>query len=1200
MVSGKTRERRPGEIPLLPPRYRVLRLLGEGGLGRVYLARDRVDGKKVALKVLTARETANLENEFLLMARLSAHPGLIQVFDYGLTADGPPFFSMEYFPGKKLGEYSGRLEKKLLAEILAELCLALQHIHTRGLVHCDLKPGNILVREKKAPHVKILDLGLAQGIETGGRGIRGTIGYIAPEVLKGQAPDPRSDLYSLGVILYELVADRPPFPGGSDLEVLKLHLDADPPALRLPPGLPAVYAEITARLLKKNPADRFCCAEEILEALHGGSWVRAVRARETSLPESIFIGREQELATLEHLLQEFEKGRGSAVTISGEEGVGKTRLALEFKISAVVRGHPFVDASAADEKPAPFHSVRRLLKGLLSISGSDPGVALSLRELDGVARALLPREPSGERSEETAGGDRTPEVSPAEKFRAFEVLTRLAARVLSARPAILLFDNADRMDPQSGEFLRYAAPFLVSSGALLLAVSRSGDGRSVEATLDKALTFQVRLHPFTREETLLFVKSKLGSKLEKGEALAEKLHGASGGNPFFITGLLDHIVQSGLLERVAGKWAVRFQRLDTLPLPRTAGDIITKKLDELSPDARRLLALAALIGDRFTLDVMEGVLAASDRVSLPDALGELGRARLISAEPAAPGTYAFSSGLVRQATLAGKRGAEFDEKTLKALHLRIASLLETRPEEDAGARMEAVARHFSLGGHRGKARRCFVSAAEEFRRLFSYDRALACLREALELKPGSRERFPTELRQAEIYAATGEHTKARGAYEAALEALDRLDRSKRGGAAAARKRIRVLEGLAVALGNTGRYDRALKRIRQAVRLRAALKDEAGRADSLSILGRMLAMKNEYEKALALFLETAEIRERLNLRGPHGYSLIAMGNVHYFQGKYPEALDCFREALSIFETLEDPRGITAALDNLGIIYSFTREFRRARECLERSLEINRKTGNICGVNSNYNILGGLASDLGELGEALRLQSLSLETNLRIGDVYAAAVVYNNIGETYRMLGDYGRARLNLGESIRLSVELKDERHEALALCNLGLVLVEEKKRAEAGRALRKALEMARRLHAHAVEAESLIGLAQMSLEEGRPGEALGLAAESLGISREIGDRTTEGEGLRCRALISAMSGEIDDALRLAEASEAIFRTLGIDYEIGRSLLVRGGLESKAGDREAAIGSFREAGERFLRIGSRHYLARTLLEKGKLKL
>ncbi len=274
-------------LPSLLP-YRALRLLGEGGTGRVFLAEHPATLAQVALKVLHL-ELANrprAADEVLQLAEISkrtGHPNLVEVLDAGILDDGRPFVAMEHLEGRDLGDELakiGALDYQRVIEIARGICAALVAVHGQGLVHRDIKPGNLfLVRDGDREEVKLLDLGLTgilapekQADFPGAHEqmLFGTPEYWSPEQACGQAVDGRSDLYSLGVVMYEALCGRTPFSSHSVSELIAQHVRVEPAMLAQPPHTPTIpraLSQIVLRCLKKNPDKRFQSAGELAAAL---------------------------------------------------------------------------------------------------------------------------------------------------------------------------------------------------------------------------------------------------------------------------------------------------------------------------------------------------------------------------------------------------------------------------------------------------------------------------------------------------------------------------------------------------------------------------------------------------------------------------------------------------------------------------------------------------------------------------------------------------------------------------------------------------------------------------------------------------------------------------------------------------------------------------------------------------------------------
>jgi serine/threonine-protein kinase len=268
-------------------RYETRRLLGEGGMGRVYLARQLDLGREVVVKVMHEHIAADpkfrdrFQRETLLMARFQ-HPGTVALYDASLSDPLGPCIVMEYVKGMNLETMlakNGRMSAPRVGRIMGELCEVLQAAHDENIMHRDLKPANLMVVEPDTPRerIKVMDFGLAKLIE--GEAVRkvtdtnvdfavGTPGYICPEQVRGEEMDHRGDLYSVGVMMYELLTGRLPFNGPNSMDILLAHATEQPPTfaeLNLSGWVPREVEHLVFECLAKNPEDRPQSARELAE-----------------------------------------------------------------------------------------------------------------------------------------------------------------------------------------------------------------------------------------------------------------------------------------------------------------------------------------------------------------------------------------------------------------------------------------------------------------------------------------------------------------------------------------------------------------------------------------------------------------------------------------------------------------------------------------------------------------------------------------------------------------------------------------------------------------------------------------------------------------------------------------------------------------------------------------------------------------------
>ena len=279
---------------IINDRYEIHKRVGRGGMADVFLARDRLLDRQVAIKVLFPEFAVdpNFVERFRREAQAAAnlsHPNIVNVYDWG-KYEGTYFIAMEYVQGRTLAEIlktNKRLTPKQAAEIASEVAAALGFAHEAGLAHRDIKPANILIGTNG--QVKVADFGIARAMNSATESnltqvgsVMGTASYFSPEQAQGAQPDPRSDLYSLGIVMYEMVAGKPPFTGENPVAIAYKQVHDQPtPLNKIVDGIPRPFEAIVAKLLAKDPKLRYSSAHALrddLRRFRNGEQVQALVA----------------------------------------------------------------------------------------------------------------------------------------------------------------------------------------------------------------------------------------------------------------------------------------------------------------------------------------------------------------------------------------------------------------------------------------------------------------------------------------------------------------------------------------------------------------------------------------------------------------------------------------------------------------------------------------------------------------------------------------------------------------------------------------------------------------------------------------------------------------------------------------------------------------------------------------------------------
>ena len=635
--------------------YAVRGVIGRGGMGVVYLADHLRLGRQVALKVLAPElaHNARFRERFLRESRIAAglnHPHVIPIHDAD-EADGRLFIAMQYVEASDLCallEGSGPLSPARALSILAQIAGALDAAHASGLVHRDVKPGNVLIAQ--ADHAYLTDFGVTKQIEsdadaTAAGELLGTLAYIAPEQIEGGAIDGRVDVYSLACVLFECLAGRAPFERDSDLSLLWAHVQEEPPLVsaerpELSPSLNAVIASGMAKL----PEDRYATCGELIAAA-----VAAVASDGSgSLPPGLdglsppLVGRDAELVWLREHWARARVGRGAVLLVSGERGSGKTRLAAQLAQEAhaddaVVR---HVTALRTNGSSAPLPGVvpggRPMLVVVDDLDAAEPELLAQLAELAdaGLDGALLVvctlRRVRGSASLEALAG-RLPDnakrkLGGVDEDAVAEILALYAGA--GARPpleaALAATDGLPlRVHELAAEWARGEA-----SRRLGNAVERAAGERSELRDAETEVAENVIELQLARERALLYfpeLSERVGGRsvspfkglaaFEVADAefffgrerlVAELVSRLAGASFLGIVGPSgsgkSSVLRAGLLPGLAGgilpgseRWRRMLIRPGAFPLAELrealGGATIERALDELGPDERLLIAV---------------------------------------------------------------------------------------------------------------------------------------------------------------------------------------------------------------------------------------------------------------------------------------------------------------------------------------------------------------------------------------------------------------------------------------------------------------------------------------------------------------------------------------------------------------------------------------------------------------------------------
>jgi AraC-like DNA-binding protein/tetratricopeptide (TPR) repeat protein/predicted Ser/Thr protein kinase len=804
-------------------RYRVESTLGSGGMGTVYLARDlREGGNTVAVKVLDSSRTSHrIEDIIRFRAEAGAaagldHPNIVKVLDLGTLETGYHYplhyIVMEYLEGRTLQDILAgpdTMELDAAVALVSQVCAALEAVHARGIIHRDIKPGNVILSGERAV---LIDFGLARIKEYDreeSRSAAGSFHYIAPEQIRLTRGDidERSDLYSLGVLFYRLVSGRLPFEGDDINSLIHRHIAMRPPApSSLRDGVPPVIDSIILRLLEKEPENRYQSARGLaadLKKYQEGhrEFMPGLGDRSAKLSyKTRLVGREGELFTLTSLLDCAKRGRGGICFVAGLAGLGKSRLVDEFKkqvysaggvfiAGKCFQGHAKMPYGAVSEALGEYYRHFRSLPALTRERISS-GVKAGTGELGEIILKINP-----------LMGELLGECRPLVELKSNRESQRfqmVASRFLGDLAAatgflVVILDDIQWLDNGSFDLLAELINDVGNMPLLVVATYRKDEADAnpaAEKLMERALgspgiASLIELHPLDDRRMREFVSGILLEESPAVDRIASLVSTKSKGNPFHAIEIIKQLEGAGAI-RYDESWSIDQGVLDRTEVPASIVDTVLKRMSLLDDGERSVLAYAAILGKRFDMPLLfrlcgggagSPALDEADTVRIVDKAIEL---QILERSPADPRTHQFVHDRILEAFY-----GMIPPARRKKLHDAIGADLEAQGTTGGERAVYDLAYHYIMSGNREKILSFAMPAALKAKEQYANEvaiRYLYIIIHLIEETPGLMERDGMRAlwiraveNLGEVYHTIGEYDRAIGLFNSILGYKERVE-----------------------------------------------------------------------------------------------------------------------------------------------------------------------------------------------------------------------------------------------------------------------------------------------------------------------------------------------------------------------------------------------------------------------------------------
>lgn len=819
------------------------------------------------------------------------------------------------------------------------------------------------------------------------------------------------------------------------------------------------------------------------------------------LSQRPLVGRHQEQAIIQRVVAGALEGRGRVLSITGQTGVGKSRLieeAVRHWLQADGVGYggdcmshgteipywPWADLWRAQfdlhENDAPQDRQEKILR-----FGRTLG--LDLGEWAALVAALLglPSRPYGEEHPALAPLD-----PQARHLRLLDLTVDLIAAQARRTPTLLLFEDLHWADQASLELIDYVANRIADLPVLICLAHRPRDQISLTC-LEEPFCRTLRLDELSDEEGAALVRSMLG-EVDLPSTFLRLVNAKAQGNPLFVEELVNGLVDAGLLRQDDGAYRV-VGDLDQVEVPDTVEAVLLARIDRLEVPARDLLRVASVIGRQFAYTVLHGIYPYTmSEAEMLDRLTRLERLDLTRLERPEPELeYLFKHALTQEVAY---QNLSFVLR--RDLHERTGRFLEQYYGDHLETLYGTLAHHFARGGRPAQALSYALSAGDQAQALFANDEALAHYRQAermlAQLPPHryENEAFQLYLRRGELHTLLGNFDKAEADLERALALAQ-------GEGWDARAQAQALNGLAYLRYWQAHNEEMLHLARRALALVEAEGHQRETMTALNSIAMALVELGNHDEAIKFFLRARTLAEAMDDRQTLSSIHLSIAISAFNQGQLHSTLDALKELLIIYRESGDKDRISICLNNIANTQYYLGDFETAYAAFQESIAIAREIGRRAGLAYSLRDLGGLYCHQGDYATGLAVMQEAMAIFEEIGDDSGRAWCDLALGREYYLdLGPDNQAEALLQRA--LPVLQANESHEEIteALLALGRLYLRRGEQDQAQTSLEQALKLCQDYNLRWRLSEATVHLAELALAQGNTDTAANLARQTL--------------------------------------------------------------------------------------------------------
>ncbi len=892
-----------------------------------------------------------------------------------------------------------------------------------------------------------------------------------------------------------------------------------------------------------------------------------VRLDEDISSEYVFVGRKQELNDLWKRLQEVKRSGAHTVFIAGEAGVGKTRIVSEFKSYALEEGFDFLVGTCVKETGDPYLPFKEAFRSHLKKKEE--------AQMDQGARIAF------------MGMDKTRDVPTkkmfdAEKEATFYETTEYIRDLAKENPLLVFLDDLHWIDRASAQILMYMTYKLGSAPVLFVCTYRPEDideNKQIKEIIHQMITIypnvsQMELSPLGKKSTERMIKGVLQTK-EVPSKYVEFVHEKTEGNPLFTREIVKHMVEEGIVRPDDDVYPSRKSVID---VPEIIKDVLERRIDRLSGEAKKVLDIGSVFGDEVDYKVLSEVVDL-DQFDLLDQMDILLEADLWRESPDEEKVY-FHNSILRDTVYSNLRGLK-----KRLLHKQVAEAMEKVHYEDLDEKYPKLAYHYERADEYEKACDYYTKAGERAKSIYAHEDALEMYRKALstaEKQDDGRDRMLAIREEAaSVYKTLGRYDKC----EEFLRSILDSDIDKKRG-------LRTYRKLAGMKLEQKYLDEGLEYADKGLSLLDKHdKDELVHelCKLLSNKGQAYMHKGEHEKARILFQREEEMAYETGEKEALAQSKHDLGSLNYLQGNMDTAADHFGKAIETWEECGKDERLASSLNNLALVKMYLREWDEAKDYFRQNLENFQKMGDILGVGITLNNLGDIYRDSGKLDTALKHFERAEKVEKKVDYEIGLAMCLNNMAITYRLKGELEKALELQKRSLDMFRGTGNPVRVGWVLQSLGDTYHERGDTEKALDSLKEAYGLLKDVGEELDVSSTLITMSEVYLEKDEIEKAREKIEKALLLSKKIDTDEVEGECRRVLGKLCREEGKIDRAEEELDKAGAILEDISI-IEYSKVLYEMGLLFLEKEDHPRAEEVLEDASEYFEEIGMQLWIER----------